>query len=239
MQSFLMSAGARVVVGFSGRWRVLMLGVALGIGTGACQGESDPIDIPGGDAGQGADGAPADVTPSDSAPIDSAADLAIADTSTPIDQHTQADTSTPPVIWPADATKLVADDHGDGFSAPPPAGSTCQYQDRFTLTVADRGFAWHVCEPTVAGMPQSPFHFVDGQRTLTEAELAGVVAALMNLTPAAHLSCGADKPTLTITVTSASAGEREYVDSFYACLMHGNYVDHIDPVFTALRNLPR
>jgi hypothetical protein len=33
-------------------------------------------------------------------------------------------------IWPASATKLVAESSGGGFRPPPPAGSTCAHEDR-------------------------------------------------------------------------------------------------------------
>ena len=50
--------------------------------------------------------------------------------------------------------------------------------------------------------------------------------------------CGADKPMLTLKVTSASQGEKTYTDSFYSCLGGDRvFVDDIDSAFSALREL--
>jgi hypothetical protein len=141
---------------------------------------------------------------------------------------------TPPAnaIWPASATKLVAETAGGGFTPPPPAGSTCALGRRkYTLDRATRALAWETCNWTSDG---SPLHLKTGTTTITVAELAAVNAAMNHLTLATGDLCGADKPLLQIKVTTP-AGEKTYSDSFYSC-NGGNrtYVDGIDGVFGAL-----
>jgi hypothetical protein len=81
-------------------------------------------------------------------------------------------------------------------------------------------------------------HSVSGSKTLTASQLKKVDAAMKQVKVTNEDICGADKPLLNISVTSASKGTVEYTDSFYAC-MGGErlYVDNIDGVFGAFRDL--
>ena len=138
-------------------------------------------------------------------------------------------------VWPADATKMVAEDHGGGFTGPAPAGSACPYLrlGTYTLTTADKRLGWHICQ----AMPAGPlYQFVDGARTLNDAELAAMVAALRGISISTRTICGADKENLTLTVTTP-AGDSQYFDSFYSYLHQGVYVDGIDGVFEVSRSL--
>lgn len=138
-------------------------------------------------------------------------------------------------VWPADATKMVAEDHGGGFTGPAPAGSTCPTLrlGTYTLTTADKRLAWHICQVMPAG---ALYQFVDGARTLTDAELAAMVAALRGISISTRTICGADKENLTLTVTTPT-GDSQYLDSFYICLHQGVYVDGIDGIFEVSRSL--
>ena len=137
------------------------------------------------------------------------------------------------VIWPATATKLIAESAGGGFTPPPPPGSTCAIgRQKYTLDRASRLLAWETCDWTGDG---SPLTLKTGSTTITVAELAKVNQAMNAVTISTVDLCGADKPLLQIKVT-APGGEKTYTDSFYSC-DGGNrvYVDNIGGVFGALR----
>lgn len=117
-------------------------------------------------------------------------------------------------IFTSDVISFVAEDHGGGFLPPPPAGSACVYRAaKYTLTVATKNFDWTRC--VSSGM--LPYTVTKGNRTLSEAEYKNLVPYLENLTVVAgDGSCGADKQTLDITITTPS-GQQAYGDSFYSC----------------------
>ncbi|HEX3695693.1 MAG TPA: hypothetical protein VH374_09915 [Polyangia bacterium] len=140
-------------------------------------------------------------------------------------------------VWPDNATKMVAEDMGGGFVGPAPTGSACPYlrQGTFTLTKADKVLAWHVCQAPSA-IATGPYQYVDGSRPLNDAQLASLVDALNAVTVSTQKTCGADKETLALTVTTP-AGDKTYLDDFYACNGKGVYVSNIDPVFAAARTL--
>jgi hypothetical protein len=135
-------------------------------------------------------------------------------------------------VWPADATKLQAESSGGGFSAPPPAGSTCAIgAEKFALNVSTRNLSWDVCTYVDAS---TPMHMVSGSRVLTAAEFAKIEKAANTVKPTTSNICGADKPLLKIQVTSP-AGTKSYTDSFYSCNGGATkYVDNIDNVFAAM-----
>ena len=139
-------------------------------------------------------------------------------------------------IWPADRSQLVADSPGGGFTPPPPPGSTCSIgRQKYTLDIATRTLSWEQCD---WAPNDQPLHLETGSRVITVAELATVDAAMNDVTLATEEICGADKPFLTIKVSSLSQGTKEYTDSFYSCMGDGRtFVDNIDGVFGALRDL--
>lgn len=140
----------------------------------------------------------------------------------------------PAAIWPATASKLVAENSGGGFRPPPPAGSTCPIgRAKYTLDRAARLLKWETCE---SADNIAPAHLATGSTTITLAELAKINAAMNGVELATGDICGADKPLLQIKVTTP-AGEKTYTDSFYSCdaASGRTYVDNIDAVFGALR----
>lgn len=138
-------------------------------------------------------------------------------------------------IWPANATKLVASSPGGGFVAPAPPGSTCAIgHQKYSLDVATKTLSWETCAWQGSG---TPLKLATGTRVVTAAESATVSAAMGNVKVATRNACGADKPFLSLEVTSP-VGVKKYADSFYAC--NGGpqvYVDQIDGVFEAFRLL--
>jgi hypothetical protein len=138
-------------------------------------------------------------------------------------------------VWPTDRKTLVAETAGGGFTPPPAPGSTCGVgAQKYTLDIAARKLAWEVCSFQDWS---TPMHMESGSRTLTRAELATVDAAMNAVSITTEEICGADKPFLSISVTSTSQGTKTYADSFYSCMGDHTYVDNIDGVFAAFREL--
>ena len=139
---------------------------------------------------------------------------------------------TPATVYPADATFLTAHTGGGGFTPPPPPGSSCNWGAQyFSLKLASKTVKYEVCKFT--DMSQ-PLQKVTGERVLTDAELARVVAAAKGVTISTTQVCGADKPLLTMTVGTPT-GSVQYTDDFYSCSGNGPFVDNIDGVFAAFR----
>lgn len=137
-------------------------------------------------------------------------------------------------IWPTDATTLVAQTRGGGFTPPPPPGSNCAMGAvKYSLDVATKTLSYETCKFVDW---QTPLTTEAGQKTLTAAEMASVNDAMNALTVTTQDICGADKPLLTVTVSSPSQGTKTFKDSFYACNGDGPYVDHIGGVFGAFRD---
>ncbi|MEP7051025.1 MAG: hypothetical protein ABJB12_11755 [Pseudomonadota bacterium] len=137
-------------------------------------------------------------------------------------------------LWPSNATQLKFVNGGGGLVAPPPAGSECQDggAGSFTVTVADRKLSWESCAYQAPGGNQQ----LVGSRTLSPDELQSVIAAVKSVTLSTSTSCGADKPSEALEITSP-AGTKEYLDEFYACDMAGVYISNIDAVASVLQKL--
>jgi hypothetical protein len=137
-------------------------------------------------------------------------------------------------VFPADATKLVAENQGGGFAPPPPAGSQCALgAAKYELDLKTKTLSYTECSFKDFSTPFVP---VSGRSRLTAAQLASVVGAAKSVSITTQEICGADKPFLEIQVTSPSQGTKTYADSFYSCLGEGRtYVDNIDEVFSAFR----
>jgi hypothetical protein len=135
-------------------------------------------------------------------------------------------------VWPADRTLLVAEASGDGYSEGGARGSTCRLgAAKYTLDVAARTLSWTKCNYT----GWTTLDNVSGSRVLAPADLAVIDAAMFAMRVSSDDRCGADKPLLKVHVTSASAGTRSYLDSFYSCFAGGElFVDNIDEVFGLL-----
>jgi hypothetical protein len=135
------------------------------------------------------------------------------------------------VVWTPSATKLVAEDRGGGFASVHDAGvDECTYGRTYTLAVADRTLAWHVCVPTAT---DPAYKATDGARVLTTTELATVIQAVDQVTVSNETRCGADKGTVLLTITDAT-GDHPYLDDFYACEKKGTYVTNIDLVLQSV-----
>jgi len=138
----------------------------------------------------------------------------------------------PSPIWPATATKLVAENKGGGYMPMPPAGSECSGQSKYSLDMATKKVSWEVCKFTNW---TTPFTKETGVTQLDASGMAKINAAMNGLTLQQH-NCGADKPLLQISVTAGGA-TKTYKDSFYSCMGDGLYVDNIDSVFFAFRDV--
>ncbi|HSO38177.1 MAG TPA: hypothetical protein VLT33_36870 [Labilithrix sp.] len=135
-------------------------------------------------------------------------------------------------IWPATATKLVAESPGGGFAPPAPPGSNCAIgKQKYSLDRATRVMTSEICE-----LSGGKLLLKSATTTITAAELLKINKAMDAVKIATQDMCGADKPFLSIKVTTP-AGEKTYTDSFYRC-QGGNrtYVDGIDGVFGAMRD---
>ncbi len=207
--------------------RFVLAALCLGLGCGKSSG--------GGTTPDGAVAGDAPV-PADSGQRDSAGvanvDAVMADAGDAL--ATAPDASA--AVWPPGATKLVAENQGGGFTPAPPAGSTCLVGAAlYTVTVAGKVLAYRECQPTGSS---GAYAWKEGQRALTDTEYGALTAALGKVTIASRQICGADKPVLTLKVTTAS-GDTDYADSFYSCMKKGLYVDNIDGVFAFLRGVPK
>ncbi len=139
-------------------------------------------------------------------------------------------------VWPANATKLVAETAGGGFTPPPPPGSNCAFgQQKYTLDVASKELAWEICSFSDW---KTPLSLEKGTKVLSDAAFQSIEGAMSGVTRSSSDLCGADKPMLTLEVTTPS-GTSTYKDSFYSCMGEGNYVDGVDEVFGALRDAAR
>ncbi|GEM_PF-1652916 len=150
----------------------------------------------------------------------------------------RCDVPEPVSVWPADRTKLVAVSAGGGFTPPPPSGSTCAFgAGKYTVDFASGELSWEVCSFVDWG---TPMRTVTGSRTLSAHELELIDEAMRAVKVTSGGACGADKPLLTIEVTSASEGTRKFFDDFYACMDPSRtYVSNIDVVFSVLHDLAR
>ena len=145
-------------------------------------------------------------------------------------------TDTGNTIWPHDAVQLHATSSGGGEMPAPPPGSNCTLGAAdYALDVTSRSLAWTECRSNATW--EDPWLETKGTVTLSDDEYATVDAAMLGLTLYAGNSCGADKPMLVVEVTNPN-GTLAYYDSFYSCSADDRvYVENIDAVFAALRNV--
>lgn len=105
-------------------------------------------------------------------------------------------------------------------------------ESMYTLSLATGVLDWSECVFNAS----SPWKLSSGMRVLSAQELQAALDGLHMVTVwNGSRSCGADKPTYTIEVTTTS-GSRRYTDSFYECNMAPDtiYVDNIDAAFNAV-----
>ena len=139
-------------------------------------------------------------------------------------------------VLTSDATVMIVENKGGGFIAPPPAGSQCAVgAAKFTVDLANNEIAWTQCLPKE---PNAPFVPRTGTTRLSTSELRSLKTALAGVKVAKKTDlCGADKPLLTVTVTTPGATV-EYADSFYSCQDPTRvHVDGVDAALAKLRDL--
>ncbi len=117
------------------------------------------------------------------------------------------------VVWSAEVSTLVIASAGGGFLPTPPNSECTIGSAEYTLRVAElRLDAW-VCEDDGGG----PLQKTARTRAITATELLELTPSLEKLEIVEEAACGADKPALTLHLTTG-AGTREYRDSFYGCV---------------------
>lgn len=140
-------------------------------------------------------------------------------------------------VYTRAVTKLVVSDEGGGFTAQPPTGAACDPQRAgYTLTVADHRLAWSYCAVTGDGSAAADYAPTSGARALSDAEWAALQPTLRGLVVDDGKTCGADKPTLTLVVTTA-AGDLTYGDGFYGCAIKDKPLIESDALSAALQAL--
>lgn len=144
----------------------------------------------------------------------------------------------PASIWPLDRKTLVAKSAGGGFVPPAPAGSTCALgAQKYELDVTTNSLSWETCQFVDL---HTPLRAVRGAKKLTDAEITAVDRAMGEVSVSTRAICGADKPYLSLSVTTAST-TKTYADSFYSCMADHSvvYIDNIDEVFEAFQQMTR
>ncbi|MEZ4364294.1 MAG: hypothetical protein R3B48_29235 [Kofleriaceae bacterium] len=139
-------------------------------------------------------------------------------------------------VWSDAVRSLTLANEGGGLAIKPP-GSECNVgAAEYTLTVSDKKLDSVQCEAASRG---APLLNVTRSQTLSEAEFAGLEPNLMLLKVVDSNECGADKPAITLKVTTP-AGTNEYRDSFYACIqdprpmIDTNVLSQLDAKFRSL-----
>lgn len=135
-------------------------------------------------------------------------------------------------IWPSNATKLVARMTG-GFMPPPPPGSNCNGTQEYTFDATASELSWSRCDYRGPSVPRT---LVTGSRTITAAERRKLENELGKVELSSQTIRGADKPYMTLTVTTPQKTTK-YMDDFYSCHGSGPFVENIEAAFTALREL--
>jgi hypothetical protein len=117
-------------------------------------------------------------------------------------------------VWSSSVTKLVLKSAG-GFLPPSQPTADCPTEGvEYTLVVADRTLSARRCSPA-PGAPY-PLLLSTASRVLTGDQFDALLPKLQALRVVSVDTCGADKPEVTVTVTTPS-GTSEYADSFYSC----------------------
>ena len=115
------------------------------------------------------------------------------------------------------ATAFTVDSTGGGFPAPRPQGAACdQTVWAYTVHLDTSQFGWDRCD--VVGDPLDPASYMrsTGSRIMPAADLAAARSAARMVHVSDRDTCGADKPTMHMTVQSP-AGSKVYGDDFYSC----------------------
>jgi hypothetical protein len=138
------------------------------------------------------------------------------------------------------ATSFTLVSSGGGFVRPPVQGAACDPGPwTYTVHLASSGFDWDRCDVAGTGSEPADYTRATGSRTLSAAELDSARSAARMVRVSGEMVCGADKPTVHMSVASAS-GSIVYGDDFYACLkLETAYVEgaSLDNLHAVLRPL--
>jgi hypothetical protein len=115
------------------------------------------------------------------------------------------------------ATSFALVSSGGGLPGPGPQGGACDPGVwTYTVHLDSAVFAWDRCDVVETGSDPGRYTRATGSRTLSAAELDTARSAARMVRVSGQNICGADKPTLHMSVASAS-GSIIYGDDFYSC----------------------
>lgn len=153
----------------------------------------------------------------------------------PSEVSSSSDAGPAPVV-PPDAETIVVTAKG-GMPSPQGSASSCRWRDdTFTFVLPRRALTWRSCAAlaTDGGADRPVYDFVDGQKTLTDAEYAALMAALDALASSSEGRCMRDQPTFLLEVTTRT-GTATYRDDLFECGATGaTYVSGMDDLFRKL-----
>jgi len=118
----------------------------------------------------------------------------------------------------ADATAFSVSSLGGGFGTPQmPPGASCNAGVwTYTVHLDTSTFDWDTCDVTGDATDPASYTHAAGSRPLSSSELATARSSGRAVHVSGQDLCGADKPSMFMTVTSP-AGSIVYGDDFYAC----------------------
>jgi hypothetical protein len=138
------------------------------------------------------------------------------------------------------AQQVVWSNNGGGFTPPIPLNASCHLEASYDFDLGAGSLSWSNC--TVANGDYSnpaAYSASTGSRVLTADERTQATAATRAVKVTTGNTCGADKPTYTLEVTTQS-GSTLYGDDFYACQkMYEHYVNSsaLDQLGETLRGM--
>jgi hypothetical protein len=128
--------------------------------------------------------------------------------------------------------------HGGGFSGPRPQGAACDPGVWSYELALDAGtLSWSLCQVANSGQAAADYTPVTGWRALSASEQTDAERALRDVRVSARMTCGADKGSWDLTVTSPD-GTLTYGDDFYACQDdYDHFVEGLDGLADVLSQL--
>jgi len=116
------------------------------------------------------------------------------------------------------ATSFTLVSSSRGYGPPLPQGAACDNGLwEYTVHLTSSAFDWDRCDVAGTGSDPADYTRASGSRTLSAAELESARSAARMVRVSGEMLCGADRPSVHISVASAS-GSIVYGDDFYACL---------------------
>lgn len=126
-----------------------------------------------------------------------------------------------------------------GMPNPQHEASTCRLpDDTYTFDRSNGQLSWKICVTADPSSTLPTYTFTEGTTTLSAAQVAQVDTALAGIAISTPESCGADKPELSVTVTSTET--KTYIDDFDSCRdTSQTYVSGLDPLNDAFFSFSR